>query len=442
MRLILNCLLLLLACRPAMAAENVTGFGLENGMQVVVIEDHRAPVVVQMVWYKAGAADEPKGKSGIAHFLEHLMFKGTETLAPGEFSSVVARHGGSDNAFTGQDYTAYHQRIAADQLSLVMEMESDRMINLQLGEQAISTERDVILEERAQRTESEPGALLNEQMEAAQYLNHPYGLPIIGWRHEMAQLGLQDALDFYKTFYAPNNAILVIAGDVTPEEVRALAEKHFAPIPANPDLPERRRPQEPPQNAARHIVLEDARVSQPYVTRSYLAPERDSGAQEQAAALKLLAELLGGDVTSVLTQKLEFDQSVAVYTGAHYAGSSLDDDSFNLTIVPAAGVSLDAAEQALDDTLAQFMAEGVNTAHLDRLKQQIRAAQIYAQDDVSDLANRYGRGLTQGLTIEDIEAWPDILSAVTEEDIMNAAKLVLRPENSVTGWLKAPEEKS
>jgi zinc protease len=217
---------------PAAADEPVTTFTLDNGLNVVVIEDHRAPVVVQMIWYRVGAADEPAGHSGIAHFLEHLMFKGTEKIAPNAFSGIVEAQGGDDNAFTSWDYTAYFQRIAADRLELVMEMEADRMRNLRLTEDDVTTERQVILEERAQRTDSDPGSLLMEQMRAAQFLNTPYGIPVIGWRHEMAELSREDALSYYQRFYAPNNATLVIAGDVTPDKVKALAETYYGPAEA------------------------------------------------------------------------------------------------------------------------------------------------------------------------------------------------------------------
>ncbi|MEY4697812.1 MAG: hypothetical protein RIT14_2240, partial [Pseudomonadota bacterium] len=278
-------LLCLGAALPAAAAEDVTAFALDNGLDVVVIEDHRAPVVVQMVWYKVGAADEPKGKSGIAHFLEHLMFKGTDELASGEFSDAVEAQGGSDNAFTSWDYTAYFQRVAADRLDLMMKMEADRMVDLRLPSDEVLTERDVILEERNQRTDSSPGALLSEQMRAAQYLHHPYGTPIIGWRHEMEGLTQADAEAFYKAHYAPNNAILVVAGDVTPEAVRAMAETHYGAIPASPLIQPRERVAEPPQIAERRMTLADPRVSEPYITRTYLAPERDPGDQKTAAAL-------------------------------------------------------------------------------------------------------------------------------------------------------------
>lgn len=417
----------------------VTDFMLDNGMQVVVIEDHRAPVVVHMVWYKAGSADETPGTSGVAHFLEHLLFKGTDTMAPGELSATVAANGGTDNAFTSFDYTAYFQRVASDRLGLMMRMEADRMRNVRLTEADILTEREVIIEERNQRTENSPQALFREQTTAAQYLNHRYGVPIIGWRHEMVTLDLDAALDYYRTFYAPNNAILVVAGDVTPEEVRDLANEHYGPIPANPDLPERSRPQEPPQTAERRLTFRDPRVAQPFVTRSYLAPERDSGAQEKAATLVMLAEVLGGGQTSYLNEKLAFEQKKALYVSAYYRGTSLDDTTFGLYIVPAPGISLDEAEKALDDTIRQFLIDGVEDETLTRIKMQLRAAQIYDRDNVQALARRYGAALTQGLTVADIQAWPDVLAAVTEDDIIAAAREVFVPQNSVTGWLMTPE---
>jgi zinc protease len=423
----------------AHANEVVTYFTLDNGMDVVVVEDHRAPVVQQMVWYRAGSADEPKGSSGVAHFLEHLLFKATDKLEAGEFSAVVSANGGSDNAFTSYDYTAYFQQVAADRLELMMSMESDRMKNIRLTPENIETERDVILEERNQRTENNPGALFGEQLSAAQYLNHRYGTPIIGWKHEMEELDLEDALSFYELYYSPNNAILVVSGDVVPDEVKALAEQYYGVIPANPDLPERTRTEEPPQTAERRLTFRDARVAQPYISRSYLAPERDTGAQEQAAALTLLSEILGGGTTSFLTEKLQFDTQVATYTGAFYNGTSLDDTTFTLVAVPAAGVSLQEAEDALDQALATFMQDGVDAEQLDRIKLQLRASQIYARDNADRVANRYGRALSIGLTVEDVQAWPDVLEAVTAEDIMQAARSVFNRPASVTGWLMKKE---
>ncbi|KMK68788.1 pitrilysin family protein [Puniceibacterium sp. IMCC21224] len=418
----------------------VSTFTLDNGLDVVVIEDHRAPAVVHMLWYRAGSADETAGTSGVAHFLEHLLFKGTDTLAPGEFSKVVAANGGSDNAFTSFDYTGYFQRVASDRLGLMMQMESDRMVNLRLDDKDIATEREVIIEERNTRVENDPGALFSEQRSAAQYLNHRYGVPIIGWRHEMEELDLDKALAFYHRNYAPNNAILIVAGDATPQQVRALAEEHYGPIPANPELSERMRPQEPPQTAERRLLFRDARVAQPYVMRTYLAPARDPGQQEKAAALVMLSEILGGGQTSVFKRKLEFETQTAVYTGAFYDATALDDTTFGLVIVPSEGTSLQEAEDAMDAAVAEFMAEGVDADQLNRIKFQMKAQQIYARDSADRIARRYGGALTAGLSIADIQAWPDVLQAVTAEDILEVAKEVFQRETSVTGWLMGAQE--
>lgn len=424
---------------PALAEQPVTSFKLDNGMQVVVIEDHRAPVVVHMVWYKVGAADEPPGKSGIAHFLEHLMFKGTDVMAPGELSDVVAANGGTDNAFTSWDYTGYYQRVAADRLELMMRMEADRMANLKMSKADTLTERDVILEERAQRTDSDPSALFGEQRRAAQYLNSPYGIPVIGWRREVSALTRADALSFYKTYYAPNDAVLVVAGDVDPQEVKRLAQKYYGVLAANKNLPPRIRPQEPPQLVERRMTFSDERIAQPYVIRTYLAPERDPGNQDKAAALVILSELLGGSpATSVLGKKLQFDQKKAIYTSAFYSPLSTDDTTFGLVIVPAEGVSLAEAETALDGAIAEFEKDGVDKAQFERIKMQLRASRIYGEDNVQSQAQKYGAALATGLTVEDVRTWPDRLQAVTEQDVLDAARSVFDKKRAVTGWLTNP----
>lgn len=432
---ILVALATLLSAAPALA-ETVTTFQLENGLDVVVIEDHRAPVVVQMVWYRAGSADEERGVSGVAHFLEHLMFKGTDDMEPGEFSRVVEENGGSDNAFTSYDYTAYYQRVAADRLDLMMKMEADRMRDLILSEDDWRTEREVIIEERNQRTDSDPGAIFGEQRRAAQFLNHPYGIPTIGWKHEMSALTREDALEWYQTYYAPNNAILIVAGDVMPEAVKRLAETHFGPIEPSVGIGERKRVAEPPQLSERRMSFADGRVSQPYVMRTYLAPERDSGAQEKAAALTILAELLGGNAqTSVMGQKLVFEGKQAIYASAFYDGTSLDDTTFGLIVVPSEGVGLADAEAAMDKVIADFIETGVDAAQFERIKTQIRAGLIYGEDNTEGLARRYGEGLTTGLTVADVQAWPDVLQAVTEDDVIAAAREVFNRKTAVTGWL-------
>jgi zinc protease len=435
--------LALMIAASAATAEEVTTFMLDNGMEVVVIEDDRAPVVVHMLWYKVGSADEPVGASGVAHFLEHLLFKATDVLESGEFSATVAANGGRDNAFTSYDYTAYFQRIASDRLELMMQMESNRMNNLAITAADIETERNVVLEERNQRTENSAGALAREQFRAAQFQNHRYGVPIIGWKHEMEQLELQDALDFYDLYYAPNNAVLVVAGDVKPDEVLALAEQYYGVIPAEDNLPVRERPQEPPQRAERRITYIDQRVSQPYLIRSYLAPERDPGAQTEAAALVYLADLLGGSsFTSALGQALQFDTQTAVYTSTFYDGSNLDSGAFYFVVVPSDGVSLSEAETAMDQTVAAFLNSPIDPERMQSIRTQLRASEVYAKDDMQGLAHRYGAALTQSLTIADVQAWPDILQAVTEDDIKAVAAKVLNRDQSVTGWVVANEEEA
>ncbi len=433
----------LMIAATAVTAEDVTTYVLDNGMEVVVIEDNRAPVVVHMLWYKVGSADEPVGASGVAHFLEHLLFKATDVLASGEFSATVAANGGSDNAFTSYDYTAYFQRIASDRLELMMQMESNRMNNLQITAADVETERQVVLEERNQRTENSAGALAREQFRAAQFQNHRYGVPIIGWKHEMEQLDLTDALDFYDLYYSPNNAVLVVAGDVQPDEVLALAEQYYGVIPAEANLPVRERPQEPPQRAERRITYVDQRVSQPYLVRSYLAPERDPGAQTEAAALVYLADLLGGSsFTSALGQALQFDTQTAIFTSASYDGSNLDNGTFSLVVAPSVGVSLSEAETAMDDTVTAFLAAPIDPARMESIRTQLRASEVYAKDNVQGLARRYGAALTQSLTIADVQDWPDILQAVTEDDIKAVAAKVFNRDQSVTGWVVANEEEA
>ncbi|MFU8898855.1 MAG: M16 family metallopeptidase [Roseinatronobacter sp.] len=419
--------------------DTVTHAQLDNGLEVVVIEDRRAPVVVHMVWYRAGAADEPPLKSGIAHFLEHLMFKGTDTRDAGEFSAVVEANGGSDNAFVSWDYTGFFQRVASDRLDLMMEMEADRMQNLSFTEADWLPERGVILEERGQVLESRVGGQFNEALLAALYKAHPYGTPIIGWRHEMEGLTGADAMEFYSQHYGPNNAILVIAGDVDTAEALALAEQHYGPIPQNPNAAMRERPSEPPHLAERRIVFEDARVGTPYVSRIYLAPVRRSGDQSEAAALQMLAALLGGSsTTSVLERRLNFEEGVALSAWASYNGMARDYGMFSLGIAPVDGVSLEDGEAALDRVVAEFLENGVDLDQFERVRRQLRASEIYGLDDAQSRARQFGVGLSIGLSVDDIEGWIDALEAVTPEDVIAAGQMLLDRRNAVTGYLTLP----
>lgn len=419
--------------------DGISNFTLSNGLEVVVIEDHRAPVIVQMLWYRIGAADEQPGKSGIAHYLEHLMFKGTDKLAPGELSRTVTANGGSENAFTSYDFTAYFQRIAADRLPLIMEMEADRMANLKIGEDDWQAERQVVLEERAQRTDSDPAALFNEERNAVQYYNHPYGRPVIGWRQEMEGLTREDAIKWYDDHYSPNEAVLILAGDVTPEKARELAEIHYGPIPPKGEAEPRMRPREPAQRTARRIEMRDPRVAQPVLIRSFITTERNPGDQKQAAVTTVLAELLGGSIqTSVLGRALALPGK-ALWVRASYDGLSVDPTTFTLSMVPADGMERDEAETLLDEALASFLQDGPDPADLERVKTRIRAAQIYARDSAHGRAYDYGQGLATGLGIEDVHQWPDILSSVTAEEVQQAAGVLLTREDGVTGWL-LPDE--
>lgn len=438
MRVLCLIVVTVLLAAPARAEDDpaIHSFKLENGLHGVVIEDHRAPVVTNMMWYRVGSADEPPGQSGLAHFLEHLMFKATDELAEGEFSRIIAANGGEQNAFTSYDYTAYFQRIAADRLDLVMGMEADRMADLAPGAEGVLSERDVVIEERRQVVENDPGGPFGEQRRAALYLNHPYGRPVIGWKHEMEAYTLESAMDFYRAHYAPNNAILVVAGDVDPVEVEAMAQRHFGAIPASDAIAPRVRPQEPPQLAARQLTYRDARVRQSYVTRSYLAPQRRSGDQDQAAALTVLAELLGGSgITSVMAQQLQLEEGVALDAGAYYSETGLDPQSFGLYVAPVPGVDLTEAEARMDAVIETFLAEGPDPDALERIKARIAAAEIYALDDQQARARRIGVALTTGLTLEDVAAWPERLQAVDAEQVLAAARDVFTLERSVTALL-------
>ncbi len=435
------CLAVMLGFAPARALVfDPKTFTLANGLQVVVVENRRAPIVVQMIWYKVGAADDPPGKSGIAHFVEHLMFKGTPSVPPGAFSRIVARHGGVDNAFTSHDYTAYFQRVASDKLELVMRLEADRMTNLRLNDAAVVPERDVVLEERRARTGNDPLAQLYERRRAVTYLRHPYRRPVIGWKREIEELTTADAVAFYRAHYAPNNAILILAGDVGPDRARTLAERHFGPIPWRA-VPPRARPVEPEPLAAKRVVMKNPRVHLPRLTISYRAPSFTTGAVAHAYPLLVLAEALGGGATSRLYRALVADRAIASSVETWYGAARLDGSEFSIAVAPKVGGAIAPLEAALKAELRRVKELGITERELARVKRSLLAGAIYARDGIRAAPNIIGRALATGRTIADVEAWPERIRAVTAEQIGAAARAVLVEKRSVTGVL-LPESTS
>jgi zinc protease len=433
------CALSALAHAAEPSGPKISDFTLANGLEVVVIPDHRAPVVTHMIWYKVGAADETAGKSGLAHFLEHLMFKGTAKHPAGEFSTVVARIGGQENAFTTNDYTGYFQRVPSDQLKTVMEFEADRMTGLVLTDDVVKPELQVILEERNQRMENNPRARLGEQMDAALYLNSPYGKPVIGWRHEMEGLTRDDAIGFYRRFYGPNDAVLVIAGDVEPEPALKMAQETYGKVKRRADIPPRARPKEPPPAAVRSLTLSDPRVEQPMVERAYLVPSFATAKVDnkpgQSEALEVLGHILGGGNNSRLYNGLVVDKHAAVSAGAYYDSSALDESKFTVYGVPAQGVTLPQLEAGIDDTIAAVVAKGVTEDELDRAKSRLIADAIYAQDNQASMARWYGTALMTGASVDDVKQWPSRIRAVTAAQVQEAARIWLIKTRSVTGYL-------
>ncbi len=437
---------LLVGLMPVAAAADpdVSHFTLANGLEVVVIPDHRAPVVTHMIWYKVGAADETEGKSGLAHFLEHLMFKGT-TLHPGDaFSQAVSAIGGQENAFTTDDYTAFFQRVPREHLKEMMAFEADRITGLVLTDAVVRPELNVVLEEQNMRVANNPNSRLGEQMDAALYLNHPYRRPTIGWRPEIEKLDRAQALDFYKRFYTPNNAIVVVAGDVTAAEVKADAEATYGKVAPRADIGPRLRPKEPPPEAPRTVTLADPRVEQPSISRYYLTPSRTTAKPGESEALEVLAFALGGGSSSRLYRALVVDQGVAVSAGAYYSGTELDYGKFAVFAAPKPGKTLHDVESAVDAILAEAAENGITADELELAKNRLIADAVYAQDNQASLARWYGAGLATGETVESIRQWPDAIRSVTADAVREAARNWIRAKASVTGYLVRdlkPQEK-
>lgn len=419
---------------------NPETFMLENGMQVVVVPNHRVPVVTHMVWYRVGSADETANESGIAHFLEHLMFKGTKKRKNGEFSEIVARNGGQENAFTSTDYTGYYQTIAVDRLELVMEMEADRMTNLVITPDQVEPERQVVLEERRSRVENQPGSILREHINASLFMAHPYRNPVIGWKHDIEGLDIDRILAFYKRWYAPNNAILVVAGDITAEQLKPLAEKYYGVIPSQPETI-RQRAKEPPQQAERRVTLRDKRVLQPSWRRVFLAPGLQWGDSTQAYPLEVLSDIIGSSSSSRFYRSLVIDQKLAISTGVHYSGDNRGPGRFIVFASPRPGVKIEQLETAVLKEIDVLMKNGVSQDELDRAKSRMLSEAVYARDSLSGGARVIGSALAAGFSIDDVENWPERISKVTLQAVNNAAKSIFNTKQSVTGIL-LPADKS
>ncbi len=423
---------------------NPQTFTLENGLQVIVLPNHRVPVVTHMVYYKVGSADEPPGKSGVAHLLEHLMFKGTKERPSGDFSRIVARNGGSENAFTSLDFTGYFQTVAADRLELMMAMEADRMSNLILDSKEVETERLVVLEERRMRTDNDPGSILGEHVNAALFLNYPYRQPVIGWEHEIKALNVEALRKFYQRWYYPGNAILLVAGDITAEQLKPMAERTYGKVPARPDVV-RDRPMEPPQSASRRVELKSERVRQPSWSRTYLAPSRITAIMggpgvEHADALEILADVLGGGSTGPLYRSLVIEQKLAISAGASYRANGMGPGRLVFYASPRPGVTIAQLEAAMATELVKIVDAGVADEDVERAKTRTLAEAVFALDSLSTGARIFGSALASGRTIDDVENWPHRIDAVTTAAVNAAARAVIKDRPSVTSVLRSADK--
>jgi len=431
-------LALLLFAIPTFAAQDapaVSEFKLANGLDVVVIPDHRAPVVTNMIWYKAGSADEAPGKSGIAHFFEHLMFKSTKNHPAGEFTAAVAAIGGQQNAFTSDDYTAFFEKVPPSALEEMMRYEADRMRNLILTDAVIIPERKVIMEERRMRVDNNPQALLGEELDATLFENQPYRFPVIGWMHEIAKLNRVDAMAFYNRYYAPNNAVVVVAGDVTPEQVRQYAEATYGKLPRGEDLPPRVRPTEPVHHARKTVTLSDPRVTLPSFQKLWIVPSYHTAKNGEAEALDLLAEILGDGTRSRLYQAFIVKKEMASSVGAFYQGTMLDDTKFGVYAATIGPTGLQDLEKGVDAEIERIKKDGVTADELEKAKKRFVRSMIFARDNQEGMARLYGSTLATGGTVKDIEEWSSKINAVTADQVKAVAVKYLDPKIAVTGYL-------
>ena len=414
---------------------NAEEFFLDNGMHVVLIQDNRAPIVSHMIWYKVGSADEPQGQSGIAHFLEHLMFKGTRKFPEGEMSQIVARSGGNQNAFTSYDYTAYYQNVPKDKLQLMMELESDRMKNLILKPSEIDTERQVVLEERRMRVDSSPFALLSERLNASLWVTNHYSIPIIGWENEINKISEKNLFDFYKKWYVPNNSILIVAGDISLDSLRDYASSTYGAIPSDSSFVSRSRSSYLPPKVDIRITMNDDRVRQSRWYKTYISPSINVGEKSDTYALSLFNEIFGSGITSRLYQSLVVKQRLATSASSYYNDSSVSWGSFSILVTPASGVNVKDVENAINVELNKIINSGITENELTIAKKRIIADLIYIKDSPIQASRSLGSLLSTGFSLRDIEDWPNNIQQVSLDDINSITSAFLKSAPNAVGVL-------
>ena len=411
---------------------------LKNGLKVIVVEDHSTPTATFQIWYRVGSRNEYFGKTGISHLLEHMMFKGTEKYGPGEFSKIVARNGGQENAFTSRDYTAYFENWAADRIELSMELEADRMVNLKLDPEEFEREKHVVMEERRLRTEDDPTSLLVEEVYAAAFKAHPYHWPVIGWMKDIENITLEDLRKYYKTFYAPNNAIIVVVGDVNAEKVFSLVDKYFGAIPPSRNIPEVECV-EPPQTGERKVWVKSTEAKLPFIFGGFHVPNINSG---EEYALKVLSVILGSGRSSRLYKRLVFEEKKTIYAGAHYSFKTKDPSLFYFYAALQTGVSFEDVEKSIWDEIEKIKREGPTKEELEKAKNQIEADFIYGLDSNFYRAMTIGTLEAIGVSYKYINSYVENIRKVTREDVIRVAKKYLVKDNLTIGYLVPVSENS
>ncbi len=429
---------LLVGFPALLIAGNVHEFSLDNGLKLLVKEDHRAPVAISQVWYKIGASYEMEGKTGLSHILEHMMFKGTEKHQPGEFSRIMAVNGARENAFTGADYTAYFQTLANNRLPISFEMEADRMRSLVLSETEFAKEKQVVMEERRTRTEDKPFGLTYEHFRATAYQTSPYQNPIIGWMNDIEKCTLADLQTWYQRWYAPNNAVVVVAGDVEPEAVFALAKKHFGPLKPSKLTPPLQRPEVEQLGIKRVVVKAPAKL--PYFFMGYKTPVLNTLPKDkhwEVYALKVLSYLLDGSDSSRLTKNLVRGQQIANSVSVSYNLFTRLTELFTFSAIPANEHTVAELEQALREQIKQIQTTLVESTELERVKTQLRASQVYELDSLFYQAMKIGMLETVGLNWQLFDSYLDNIKSVTAKQVQTVARKYLIDDHLTIAELKA-----